>query len=65
MTKELQPMIQDTLPAVLRSFHFQHFKLGAGVPQILGVEVSDAYFGAQLGVELRVSFKLEPLGNWI
>ena len=46
-----------------RSFRFQRFKLGRGVPQILGAEVSDAPCRSveRQGVELRVAFNLEYL----
>lgn len=53
-----------------RSFRFRHFKLGRGVPEILGVEVSDAPCrnrSDRQGVELRVAFHLEHLdrdGAW-
>lgn len=61
MMEEVQSKIQETLPGPLRSFRFQRFKLGRGVPQVLGVEVSDAPCRSveRQGVELRVAFNLE------
>eukprot|EP00438_Fugacium_kawagutii_P024419 Skav222382 [mRNA] locus=scaffold2692:353464:355103:- [translate_table: standard] len=62
MIEEVQPKIQQTLPGFLRSFRFRRFKLGRGVPEILGVEVSDAPCrnrADRQGVELRVAFHLE------
>ena len=51
-------------PESRRSFCFRRFKLGHGVPQVLGVEVSDAPCRGWVdrqGVELRVAFNLEHL----
>lgn len=62
MMEEVQPKIQQSLPGPLRSFCFRRFKLGRGVPQVLGVEVSDAPCRSLVdrqGVELRVAFNLE------